>query len=212
MVDSGGKPDGKALDYLPDDSRERGFLTEPDRRYLRGTSDVEPRSQNDRRTRQRIRDRTYHALLDFMLVFESMEDRDIRRVFSNRESAEDYDTFGRALDAALAFLYLGTRERLEQFGPHLNAAINNAVNRSSGDRRLVANVEFDVSVSDPVDVDIDGVIDKMANHKDHELSEGELRTFLRWYALTSQFDPEAAREQIHEEREEQGTTRAERGE
>jgi hypothetical protein len=117
-------------------------------------------------------------------------------------SHEENDAFGHALDATLSFVYLGTLDRLERFGPHLNAGINNAVSRRSGDRQLVANVEFDVSVSDPLDINIDRVIDRMANHKDQELSEAELRTFLRWYALTPQFNPEAARIQIHQRREE----------
>lgn len=66
-------------------TRNRGFLTEADRKYLVGDSEIEPRSHSERQARARIRDRVYHAFLDMVLVENELESRDRDQIFERLE-------------------------------------------------------------------------------------------------------------------------------
>jgi len=56
--------------------RPRGVLTERDRKYLCGVSDVEPKSHHERRVREEIRGRVLHANLDYAILAYNLSERD----------------------------------------------------------------------------------------------------------------------------------------
>jgi hypothetical protein len=62
--------------------RARGILSKADRRLLTGESDIEPKSQQERNARARIRERLGAGLRDFELLADPayLEDRDLKRV------------------------------------------------------------------------------------------------------------------------------------
>ena len=64
--------------------RDRGFLTEADREYLLGESNVEPQSHTERKTRERIRNRAKNCLMDFAILFKHLEDRDRKQIFDSK--------------------------------------------------------------------------------------------------------------------------------
>lgn len=66
------------MDDLYGVDRDRGILTEADRRYLAGEDDLE--GQDERNARYRIRNRTVHALVDVRLLEDQLSDRDLRQV------------------------------------------------------------------------------------------------------------------------------------
>lgn len=64
--------------------RPRGVLSKRDRRYLIGESDdIEPHSQRERNVRVDIRERLWNALLDFVIIRDRMQDRDLDQVFGS---------------------------------------------------------------------------------------------------------------------------------
>lgn len=61
--------------------RQRAILTKRERKYFLGQSDIEPRSQAERTLRQNVRARLTNAILDFPILAQKMEQRDLDRVF-----------------------------------------------------------------------------------------------------------------------------------
>ncbi len=122
------------------DDRQRGILSQADRAYLRGESDLAS-TQSERNTRARIRDRTYNAMLDFELLVERLPEHDRRLVFEKRfenmAGAEAFD----ALVSAVSFLYRATEDTSLDFETVLNEGINMAEVRE--DR--VASVDLDMT-------------------------------------------------------------------
>lgn len=125
---------------MSEDSRPRGILSEADRAYLRGESDLAS-TQSERNTRARIRDRIFDALLDFELLVEHLSEHDRELVFEKRvenmEGAEAFD----ALVSAVSFLYRATADTSLEFETVLNEAINVAEAKNG----RVATVRLDTT-------------------------------------------------------------------
>jgi hypothetical protein len=85
MTDS---PEAKRLNPVTKE-RPRGILSPTDREYLAGESDLEP--QSERRRRQLIRERGFNAILDFWLLYDYLEDRDLEQVFDQSQEFFDDD-------------------------------------------------------------------------------------------------------------------------
>ena len=62
--------------------RPQGVLTQREREYLAGESDIEPKSDDERKIRQQIRDRVREGILDFRILFDHLEERDRNMIFS----------------------------------------------------------------------------------------------------------------------------------
>lgn len=125
---------------MSDEERTRGILSEADRAYLRGETELGS-VQSERNTRARIRDRIYEAVLDFELLVDRLEDRDRELVFEKRmEGMDGTDAFD-ALVSAIAFLYLATNDTKLEFETVLKEGINVAEARD--DR--AATVQFDLT-------------------------------------------------------------------
>lgn len=122
------------------DERERGILSPADRAYLRGESDLAG-VQSERNTRARIRERVYHAVLDFELFVEHLSDRDRKLVFEEWFDEIDGTEAFDALVSAVAFLYRGTADTDLEFETVLREAVNLA---EAGDDRA-ATVDLDLT-------------------------------------------------------------------
>lgn len=75
-------------------SRPGGLITKNQREYLLGFSDVEPRSDAERRLRERIRRRVINGILDFNILELHLDDRDRRQIATafNGDVLYDPDT------------------------------------------------------------------------------------------------------------------------
>lgn len=76
--------------------RPRGILSKADRRLLTGESEIEPKSQQERNARARIRERIGAGLRDFEFLADPnyLEERDLDRVLEPGGSTNDSDVRG----------------------------------------------------------------------------------------------------------------------
>ncbi|WP_458206794.1 hypothetical protein [Haladaptatus sp. NG-SE-30] len=108
---------------MSSDERPRGILSQADRAYLRGETNLAS-TQSERNTRARIRDRIYNSILDFELLVECLSDHDRELVFEKRfEEIDGTEAFD-ALVSAVSFLYRATRDTSLEFETVLNEGIN----------------------------------------------------------------------------------------
>ncbi|MFB6269831.1 MAG: hypothetical protein ABEH83_07795 [Halobacterium sp.] len=120
--------------------RGRGVLTDADRAYLRGDREYGS-VQAERNARARVRERVYDALLDFELLVEGLDDRDLDLVFEKRAAEGDGTEAFDAFVSTLAFLYRGVDRTDLDFETVLREGVNLA---EAGDDRG-ATVDFDVT-------------------------------------------------------------------
>lgn len=120
--------------------RERGVLSPADRDYLRGESDLAS-VQSERNTRARVRERVYHAVLDFELLVEHLSETDRRLVFEEYFDEVDGTEAFDALVSAVAFLYRGTTDTDLDF----ESVLHEAINVAEAKRNRAATVEFDLT-------------------------------------------------------------------
>lgn len=120
--------------------RPRGILSQADRAYLRGESDLAS-TQSERNTRARIRDRTYNAMCDFELLVERLPERDRRLIFEKRFENMDGAAAFDALVSAVSFLYRATEDTSLDFETVLHEGINMAEVRGG----RVASVDLDLT-------------------------------------------------------------------
>jgi len=108
---------------MTENKRDRGILSEADRAYLRGETELAS-VQSERNTRARIRDRITNGILDFEVLVEHLSERDRKLVVENQfESMDGTEAFD-ALVSAVAFLYQTTKNSDLEFETVLTEAIN----------------------------------------------------------------------------------------
>lgn len=66
---------------MPAIDRGRGVLNQRQREYLLGESDIEEKSPAERAIRQDIRENLRNAIMDFPILLNELEDRDLDRAF-----------------------------------------------------------------------------------------------------------------------------------
>jgi hypothetical protein len=138
----------------PPDDRVRGFLTETDRRFLRGKSEIEPHSHSERKARERIRNRIFNAFLDFSLVFRFFEERDREQIFSNpnRSPGKELALWNGAIHT-LSFLYERLRDEEDYDLKYTLDAAVLAVEEGPGSIIFEPpDITFDVDASGVVDL------------------------------------------------------------
>lgn len=133
-------------------SRPRGVLSPTDREYLLGESDLEDKSHGERRRREFIRERLLHAILDFRLIFEHLEQRDIVQVFDpvrdpgrdpdKSRDREKEDALRTGIEDAFAFLYGATRRSHPSFRHLVKQGVERGAERYFG-RNDRATVEIE---------------------------------------------------------------------
>ena len=94
--------------------RDRGILTQSDREYLRGESDLEPKSHGERVARERIRKRIANSIIDLEVVGSHLQRRDWNQLVDSL----DEDEIKRAITVLEAMAALKeTRSILSDRGP-----------------------------------------------------------------------------------------------
>ncbi|RBI59058.1 hypothetical protein DMJ13_24950 [halophilic archaeon] len=174
--------------------RDRGILTPSDREFLIGRkSDYTEHSRKQKRNR--IRRRIRNAILDFTIIFEHLEDRDRETVFNPDDDARDAYTQG--ITDLLAFLHLGTMGYYTPFKDMLGQGVNKAEQELAGSDYRMVTVDFNV---DPVgQIDVDEVIDKLEFGDFDEITDEELRAFVRLLAESEDFSATSMRTDMKEQ-------------
>ena len=131
---------------VEDPERDRGGLTKKDRLFLLDAGEEETKSSKGRVTRSRIRDRIYNSILDFTIIRDEVEARDVKKVV---EEADDLELC-QAVIATLEFLYQLIEETDADFEDVLIPAIERAEQRVARD-----NVEGDVNIEVDVDFSVE---------------------------------------------------------
>jgi hypothetical protein len=171
-------PEGRA--YAAD--RGRGILTPSDREFLLGRK-TDYTEHSKKQKRNRIRRRLRNALLDFTILFEHLEERDRETVFDPDDEAREAYTQG--ITDLLGFLYLGTMGYHVPFKDMLSQGVSRAEQELSGSEYRMVNVAFDV---EPVGhIDVDAVIDKLDAGAFDDITDEELRAFMRLLAESEEF-------------------------
>ena len=182
----------RSLTYSPD--RGRGILTPSDREFLleRKTDYTE---HSKKQKRNRIRRRIRNAILDFSIIFEHLEDRDRETVFNPDDDARDAYTQG--ITDMLAFLHLGTMGYYTPFKDMLAQGVNKAEQELAGSDYRMVTVDFNV---DPVgQIDVDEVIDKLEFGDYEEVTDEELRAFVRLLSESEEFSATSIRSEMKEQ-------------
>lgn len=203
---------------------ENGFLTERDRKFLRGEKEYSGENARQLRyqTRRAIRERTRAAFRDFSLLYDVLDETERKNIFNVADDPLDHVEDGGlsretrdGISDTLAFLYLSlVGEVGEEFSrlaqprvPDFESTLEGAISQAEHDRRPeddgpgpFVSTELTVDVSTAVDVA--GAAEKLARGDVWRLSEAELRALLETaYANVNDFALEPL---IDEKREEMG--------
>ncbi len=107
---------------------------------------------------------------------------------------EDRDAYTQGITDMLAFLHLGTMGYHTPFKDMLSEGVGKAEQRLAGSNYRMVNVEFSV---EPVgQIDVDEVVEKLENEEFAQLTDEELRAFVRLLTMSDSFSPETTREEI----------------
>ncbi|QLG61923.1 hypothetical protein [Halorarum salinum] len=151
---------------LTDSARPRGILNERERQYLLGDTDIEPRTQTERDIRATIRERLRHAIFDYALLFDQLENRDIEQVFDSR--ADDAAELRTAIEDTLGFFYRATINFHPPF-QHLATEGIQRAEQAHFDRYVKATI--DIEATAPIDPDV--IKAKMTGEQDDRLTPEE---------------------------------------
>jgi succinate dehydrogenase flavin-adding protein (antitoxin of CptAB toxin-antitoxin module) len=163
--------------------RGRGILTSSDREFLLGRK-TDYTDHSKKQKRNRIRRRLRNAILDFTILFDHLEDRDRETVFNPDD--DDRDAYTRGLTDMLAFLHLGTIGYHTPFKDMLSKGVNRAEQELADSDYRMVTVDFNV---DPVGrIDVDAVVDKLTADEFDDLTDEELRAFVRLLGESDDFD------------------------
>ena len=172
---------GPGLAYAAD--RDRGILTPSDREFLLGRK-TDYTEHSKKQKRNRIRRRLRNAILDFTILFEHLEERDRETVFNPDD--DDRDAYTRGITDMLAFLHLGTMGYHTPFKHMLSKGVNKAEQELADSDYRMVTVDFNV---DPVGrIDVDAVVDKLDSGAFDDLTDEELRAFVRLLGESDEFD------------------------
>lgn len=180
-----------AEDLAFDPERDRGILTPSDRAFLLGRK-TDYTEHSKKQKRNRIRRRVRNAILDFTILFEYLDERDRKTVFDPEDA--ERDAYTRGITDALAFFHLGTMGYSTPFKDMLARGVSKGEQELAGSEYRMVNVEFNV---DPVGrIDVDAVVKKLDQKSFDELTDEELRAFVRLLAESEEFSSASVREEI----------------
>jgi hypothetical protein len=181
-----------ALAYAAD--RDRGILTPSDREFLLGRK-TDYTEHSKKQKRNRIRRRLRNAILDFTILFDHLEDRDRETVFNPEDEARE--AYTRGIVDMLGFLHLGTMGYYVPFKDMLGQGVNRAEQKLAGSDYRMVTVDFNV---DPVgQIDVDDVVDRLESERFDEVTDEELRAFVRLMTESEAFSPGEMRSGMKEQ-------------
>ena len=177
------------LTFDPD--RDRGILTPSDREFLLGRK-TDYTDHSKKQKRNRIRRRVRNAILDFTILFEHLDDRDRETVFDPEN--DERDAYTQGIVDMLAFLHLGTMGYSTPFKDMLAKGVGKAEQELAGSDYRMVNVFFNV---DPVGrIDVDEVVDNLERSQYDDVTDEELRAFVRLLTESNSFSPESVRAEL----------------
>jgi len=205
---------GKPLAMQTD--RERG-LSEADRKYLLGISDIEERSGAERNTRQRIRGRVFSQLLDNSIIQSHLRTSDKIQLleFDFENNPEKYEATQEAVIGSLALIYELAKRENQSFKSLLEKGIERVEGSGTTADTLEiappeAHVSIDVSPAESLNLAainrkvqqlnavLDVVIDPEIDVPEQELDEADFphfttaeRLFLLWNATRNPSNQES---------------------
>jgi hypothetical protein len=178
---------------------ENGFLTERDKKFLRGEKEYSGKNARQMRyqVRRTIRRRTRAAFRDFSLLYATLDEDERKKIF--RVSDDPLDTDGglsretrQGVTDMLAFLYLSLVGRVdEEFSrltqpgvPKFESALERAISQAEHDRRpddagVGPFVSTELTVDVSTNVDVAAAAEKLARGDTWRLSEAELRALVQ---------------------------------
>jgi len=182
----------ESLEAAAESDRPRGILTPSDRDFLLGAQDglhgpfAETEAKPDPTARQERDPRFQHPL---------RVSRGARSKTVFDPNDEDREAYTQGITDMLAFLHLGTMGYHTPFKDMLSEGVGKAEQQLAGSNYRMVNVEFNV---EPVgQIDVDEVVAKLENDEFAELTDEELRAFVRLLTMSdSSFSPEDAGEEI----------------
>jgi hypothetical protein len=181
----------RAADLAFSADRDRGILTPSDREFLLGRK-TDYTEHSKKQKRNRIRRRLRNAILDFTILFEALETRDRETVFNPDD--ENREAYTRGITDMLAFLHLGTMGYHTPFKHMLAKGVNRAEQELADSEYRMVTVDFTV---DPVgQIDVDAVVDKLDSGAFEDLTDEELRAFVRLLGESDDFDATAVRSEM----------------
>ena len=144
-------------------SRPRGILTQADRQFLRGETDMSTQAQ--RNTRRRIRNRVIHAIQDFSLLWACLPDDDLELIFESTDNKEK--RFIRsAIQDMMAFGILGLWENDDYYPPRVKYAIQQAA--FARNRSVRIELEVHEELMDSPDEILQRLLDSGFKHTSYE--------------------------------------------
>lgn len=178
---------------------ENGFLTERDRKFLRGEKEYtgENAKQMRYQARRAIRERTRAAFRDFSLLYATLDENERKKIFNVADDPLDVDgglsrETRDGITDTLGFLYLSlTGEVGEEFSrltqpgvPEFESALEQAISQAEHDRRPDHNgpgpfVSTELTVDVDTEVDVAAAAEKLARGDTWRLSEAELRALVQ---------------------------------
>jgi hypothetical protein len=188
-MDESTEGDGAAFTTSKD--RGRGILTPSDRDFLLGRK-TDYTEHSKKQKRNRIRRRIRNAVLDFSIIFEHLEERDLETVFDPDEDHREEYTQG--IVNMLAFLHLGTMGYYTPFKHMLAEGVNRAEQELAGSEHRLVQVDFNV---DPIGrIDVDRVLEKLDRGRYDEITDEELRAFVALLGESDGFHSEEVRSEM----------------
>lgn len=167
--------------------RGRGIINSRERTYLRGESDIEPGSADERAIRAAIRDHVTNAIKDFWILDDHLDERDREQIFdlptlegdpdSWDTEMGDWTRYQEGLMSMIAFVYRETAGRDGSYAfPRL---LEGGVQRGETEPAVTdhRNVRVTFEVEDPYS--LDELAEKLETAGVDALDETELRAFVR---------------------------------
>lgn len=133
-------------------TRDRGVLTESDRKYLQNEGDNLASDASRRNKEVRLRQRLWDSVIDFVLLSELLDDDVLTKVFEKKTETWEDVAFETGLKSMIELIYRGldVSDSEFDFETVLESAVIDAEVRKH-ERPVEVDVDFDVDVSQDFD-------------------------------------------------------------
>lgn len=185
--------------------RDRGILTEDDRKFLLGDEEKANLSEGaEYNIRRRIRERVEDSLLDFNILLEELDAADRKKVFSSQHTVRDERPLPTdCVRDVIAFLFLGKTDNttIEEgddghHSPAFELELRLGLERAYRERDLLLR-DMDLQIESKRAPDLNAVTELLEN--DVDVDPGLLAPLIEAGAIDSDDTREFLKEQLVEE-------------